>query len=316
VTRHIEHRVFCGIDTVAIGGVATSPIIRAGLLKRGTNGVQTYKSSREGIRLFVTVYRGITSFRLETSLPHLVLGENFRTINFAKAEDALRYFLTVARRLFPELAGFDLYALPLRRLDIAFDFPVAATPLLINAMRDCYLGGRDEPGFVYNGCDSESFFSKDTRGKRPPRYRSLICYPKGLLPTGEKGLRIETRFFSHFINTKFKNSISISQLKSFLEVFLKAGWKYIEDRFRYLAPHDDESLEAAITRAPAKQRDFLRSFGFLSREVPLKNIEALFKRVGIWNIQVIRKHGIGYGDMSIPELRMFAEVREVCRSQF
>jgi hypothetical protein len=316
VTRNIEHRVFCGIDTVAIGGVATTPIICDKLLKRRFNGSQTYKSYREGIRLFVTVYGGITTFRLETSLPQLVLGENFRTINFAQAEDALRYFLTVAGRLFPELSGFDLYELPLRRLDIAFDFPVAATPLLIHAMRDCYLGGRNDPGFVYNGSDSQSFFSKDTRGKRPTRYRSLICYPKCLLPTGEKGLRIETRFFSHFFSTKFKNSISIAQLTCFLDVFLKAGWKYIEDRFRYLAPHDDKSLEDAILRAPAKKRDFLRSFGFLSREVPLKNIETLFKRMGIWNIQVIRKHGIGYGDLSIPELRMFAEVREVCRSQF
>jgi hypothetical protein len=316
VSRQTEQSVYCGIDTVAIGGVATTPIICEKLLIRRLNGSQTYESSREGIRLFVTEYSGNTTFRLETSLPHLVLGENFRTISIANAEGAIRYFLTEATRLFPELSGFDLSALPLRRLDIAFDFPVVATSLLIHAMRDCYLGGRNAPGFVYYGRKSQSFFSQDTRGKRPSTYRSLICYPKILLPTGEKGLRIETRFFSQFIKAKFKNSISIAQLTSFLDVFLKAGWKYIEDRFRYLAPHDDKSLEAAIARATERQKDFLRCFGFLSREVPLKNIEALFKRLGIWSIQAIRKYGVGYGDLSVPEFRAFAEVREARRLHF
>jgi hypothetical protein len=316
VTRQTEQTVFCGIDTVAIGGVATTPIICAGLLKRGANGVQTYKSSRGGIRLYVTVYSGVSTFRLQFALPRLLTGGNFSTICAEQIEHAVALFVREARRLFPELSTFDLSELPLRRLDMAFDFPVPATPLLIHAMRDCYLGGHNAPGFVYYGSNSESFYSKDTRGKRPPSYRSLICYAKCFLSSGEKGLRIETRFHSEFIKKNFGQGFSISQISKNFREFQDAGWKYIQDRFRFFAPHDDVSLEAAIARATERQKDFLRCFGFLSREVPLKKIEALFKRVGIWNIQAIRKYGVGYGDLSVPEFRAFAEVRGARRLHF
>lgn len=301
--------VLVGIDTVAIGGVATAPLFPARRLKLLKSGVLFLRCERGGISLFVSVRNGRWTFRLQCSLPRIVHGNNYLTIPFHQLPNALTVFVTEARHHFPELRDIPLEVLPVRRVDIAFDLPVHATPRLIQALRDCYCSNRNMPGFVYKGKKPNSFYSKDTRGKRPPTYRSLIGYGKRYLADGQKGLRLESRFHTSFLTRKFGQGFSLPQFASKGVELLRPGWKYIDELFEFLAPHDDASLQSAVRNAPEKQRDFLESFGYLAREVPLDKVKIIFFGNNGVDLRTLRKYGVGFGDAEVPELRKFAEIR-------
>lgn len=304
-----DSEVLCGIDTVVIGGVATAPIFPIHLLRLSKNGVRTLRRDRGGISLFVSVRNDRWTFRLQCSLPRLVHGDNFSTIPLDRLSYELPFFIEEARCRFPELDHIPLEELPVRRVDIAFDLAVEATPRLIQALRDCYLSNRNMPGFLYAGKKTTSFYSKDTRGKRPPSYRSLIGYGKRYLESGQRGLRLESRFHTSYISKKHGKDFTLLKLAERCHELLVAGWKYIDELFELLAPQTDQSLASAVRGAPEKQRDFLVSFGFLSREVPLDDLRPIFFPGGKIDTRCLKKYGIGFGDASFPELKMFAEIR-------
>lgn len=301
--------VLCGIDTVAIGGVATTPLFPVHMLKLAKDGVRRLRQDREGISLFVSLRDGRWTYRLQCSLPRLIYGNNFRTVISTDLDHGVSAFLKAAEQHFPELSDHRLDQLPIRRLDIAFDLPVVATTTLIQALRDCYLSSRNQPGFIYEKDGKSSFYSKDTRGKRPPSYRSLIGYAKRLLSSGSKELRLETRFHAAYFRAKFKQGFTLADLQGRAQELQNAGWKYIDELFGLLAPHDDDSLKRISQSAPEKQRDFLDSFGFLSREVPLDRLKSLFFGDGKIDLRSLKKYGVGFGDANVPELKMFAEIR-------
>lgn len=301
--------VLVGIDTVAIGGVATTPLFPANQLKLSKNGVRRIRRERGGISLFVSVRNDRWTFRLQCSLPRLVHGDNYRTVPIHRLPEKLPVFLQRARHFFPELRNIPLEELPVRRVDIAFDLPVQATQRLIQALRDCYLSNRNMPGFVYFGKKTTSFYSKDNRGKRPLSYRSLIGYGKRYLADDQRGLRLESRFHTNYLTKNYGQGFSLPQLASQGAELLRAGWKYIDELFEFLAPHDDASLESAVGNAPEKQRDFLKSFGYLAREVPLDQVKTLFFGDNGIDLRTLRKYGVGFGDADVPELKKFAEVR-------
>lgn len=301
--------VLVGIDTVAIGGVATVPFFPDHLLKLCKNGVRRLRCDRGGMSLFVTVRNDLWTFRLQCSLPRLIHGDNYRTVPLHRLADELPVFLEVARCQYPELRDIPLEELTVRRVDIAFDLPVEATPRLIQALRDCYLSNRNMPGFVYAGKKTTSFYSKDSRGKRPPSYRSLIGYGKRYLADGQKGLRLESRFHAGFLTKKYGKRFTLLHLADKGQELVLAGWKYIDELFEFLAPHDDQSFESAVRNAPEKQRDFLESFCYLAREVPLDKLKAIFLDDAVVDLRTFRKYGIGFGDADVPELKKFAEIR-------
>jgi hypothetical protein len=301
--------VLVGIDTVAIGGVATSPLFPIHLLRLSKNGVRCLRCDRGGISLFVSVRSDRWTFRLQCSLPRLIHGNNFQTVPANQLHDAVTLFLAEAQTQFPELERIPLELLAVRRVDVAFDLPVEATPRLIQALRDCYLSNRNMPGFVYTGKESSSFYSKDTRGKRPSTYRSLIGYGKRERGDGQKGLRLESRFHTSYLSKNYGQDFSLDQLANKGHEFLFAGLKYIDELFELLAPQTDQSLISAVRGAPEKQRDFLESFGFLSREVPLGELRPIFFPAGKIDARSLKKYGIGFGDADVPELRKFAEIR-------
>lgn len=302
-----------GFDTVAIGGVTAAPIL---LLKSEGWGKRTRQyqtAERGGISLFVSQFWGFHYVRLQTSLPHLVYGHNFEPVPVRNLQRALELFLAEARHWFPELSDVPLEMFAVRRTDIAFDLPVDASPSMERALNDCHLSNR-LPGFTFEGPASNSRYSKDWRGKRANTYRSMIAYAKRHLPTGGKGLRFESRFGSAYLRRKFKGRMTLESLVTHGQEILLCAWEYIDNEFSLLRPHNERSLRLAIQNAPTAQREFLSDFGYLAREVPLKQVWRLLCGTKKIDTRILKQYGVGFGDAEIPELKLFAEIREAITS--
>ncbi|WP_369076451.1 phage/plasmid replication protein [Coleofasciculus sp. LEGE 07081] len=286
-------------------------------MRKHAGGALSKFLKRDAICLFISRNEyGIWRFRIQTSLPKLLTGNNFEPLPASKLQEGISVFLRKIESDFPELNSIDLSNLQLTRLDVTFDLPVHATPCLIAALRDCYMSKRDAPGWVYRGKNTDTFYSKDTRGKRAASYRSLIGYGKRFIAPGFRGLRLETRLNRQFIKNHFPDLDSVLSFHKFSKQFIQAGWKYIDDLFCLLLPQTESTLDRAISNAPEKQRDFLSCFGFLAQQVPLQRLYALFSPLFKLDKYQLKKYSVGFGNASDLELQKFAEIRQAWSLMF
>lgn len=299
-----------GIDTVAMGGIAASlPFdLRSFRVKR--DGAICKRVTREQFSLFISFAHGRWQFRLQMSLPRVIVGNNFETIPVEDLRSALVQAVAPLDELFPELESVNLWALSTTRVDFAFDLPIEVTRHLLTALRDCYLSGRNTPGFIFRGRRTDSFYTKDSRGRRrSPSYRSLIAYGKLRMPSGRLGLRLESRLHSGVIRQRV-GRLPLRDLAEVARELQRVAWGYIDESFEFLLPTTDEAAEMAVINS----RDHrvvraLEGLMYFAQEVPLQRL-AGSECGGVGQARkLLRAHGFGFGDPDRGELVEFANIR-------
>lgn len=195
---------------------------------------------------------------------------------------------------------------------------IPATPELIFALRDCYLGGREKPGFIYEGSRHCSFYSKDCRDKAGKiQYRSLIAYPKRDLDDGAKGLRVESSLHAEAISYSLGRKIALGQLPSCAPELQRHAWRQVDQRFKFLRPVSDEVWQKQTLRIRNEDsRVMMEVVGYLSKEVPLDRVsrKPFADRASVK--KYMRRLNLGFGDPDRQELLAFARIREDMNDYF
>lgn len=307
--------VFAGIDTVAIGGVATFKQSLVEQLEQQADGTLYKRFHRHGVTLSASIKFGKCMFRVQCSLPKLLYGSNFKPATCQDVAYGTAHFLAVVRTFYPEIANIDLENANVTRLDIAFDFPVCGTRKLIQSFFDCYLAASGTPGKIERGQSTWTFYSKDITANQRCDYYLLRCYPKTWLSSGEPGLRVESELHSRILKAK-SLEMKLSDIGSTFGKLEKLAWQMADRRLRFIEPISEDEFWNRVQKANQETRDLLFDVWFLGGEVPLLRLPQILE-IDLKDLKpLLIQYGIGYGSESAPELYQFASIRDVLRDYF
>jgi len=307
-----------GVDTVVLGcGTASRPSVDL-KFRQSKSGAIYGRSHINGVQIFVSSFRDRWHLSFQVSLPKLLLGSNFQPWPVIDLQEAIQPVSQRISDAFPGLSYVPISSMHVSRIDFAFDTEIPNTLPVFLAMLRCYAEGRNEPGFIYKGRKTHSFYTKDSRGRdRKLTYRSGIAYGKNVLPDGRKGLRIESRLHSGAISY-YVDSITFADLPWCGQILQARAWDYINQRFQFLDPVDDERHAQILSGIRNNDtREAADNLLFFIREVDIKSAaEYLFPEDGVTLARkLMEKHGGGYGDPGSVELRLFADVRRAINAK-